>query len=91
MVVVREFQESSQLNNSALNDMRLEEQLWEALHRMGILPNGSIQITVQDSTVTLSGEVASYYLKQLAQTVVLHNNNVNFLRNEIRVSKYIES
>ncbi len=44
-----------------------------------------VQCTYADGCVTLSGEVASYYLKQVAQTIVGKQANVSNVDNQLRV------
>ena len=51
-----------------------DPQLWTVLQRAlkstGYLPLRQLQIEIQDSRIALRGNVPSFYLKQLAQSVI---------------------
>ncbi len=45
----------------------------------------SVRCSCVDGRVTLTGEVASFYLKQLAQTIVAHLDKDSGVDNQLRV------
>ena len=57
-----------------------------ALHSSSHCGLRSVRCTYVDGRVTLKGEVASYYLKQVAQTIVGRLANVLNVDNQLRVT-----
>ena len=64
----------------------LETHIEHALLATGNRIFCAVRVSVRDRSVTLRGRVPSYYLKQLAQSVVLAAPGVRGLRNELAVS-----
>lgn len=56
-----------------------------ALRDAGYAPLRTLAACVDDGVVVLQGEVPSYYLKQIAQSVVLPVPGVRGVRNEVSV------
>lgn len=46
----------------------------------------AIHVEMDDGTLTLSGKLPSYYLKQMLQTVVQHVPGVLHIRNQVEVA-----
>jgi osmotically-inducible protein OsmY len=70
----------------AEKDQHLETHIEHALLATGHRIFCLVRVSVRDRSVTLRGRVPSYYLKQLAQSVVLAAPGVRGLRNELAVS-----
>ena len=62
-------------------DQHIEQALLATGHRIPC----AVRVSSRDRSVTLRGRVPSYYLKQLAQSVVLTAPGVRRLRNELAV------
>ncbi|MCU0960067.1 MAG: BON domain-containing protein [Pirellulaceae bacterium] len=56
-----------------------------ALHSSSHVGLRSVRCQFADGVVTLSGQVASFYLKQVAQAIVGRQPTVKQIRNELRV------
>jgi osmotically-inducible protein OsmY len=67
------------------NDAQLREQILSSLERSSHAALASVHCRVQDGVVELSGDVPSYYMKQVAQSVVLCHGPLKGVRNLIRV------
>ena len=66
-------------------DNALRERVLFSLESSGHRPLGCLHCRVQEGIVELSGKVPSYYMKQMAQTVVLKLHKVRGVRNLVRV------
>jgi osmotically-inducible protein OsmY len=66
-------------------DAVVGERTKQALQRTGYLRLNTIEVSVHESLVTLKGQVASYYLKQIAQTAAMSVNGVGGIENNIVV------
>ncbi len=67
------------------NVKRVKEEIEEALKRDAELEAESIRVDASDGTVTLSGDVHSYFEKQAAGSAAWRSPGVNSVRNELRV------
>jgi hypothetical protein len=67
-------------------DRRLEEYIARALVATGHLSLRKVAVTARARAVTLRGSVATFYLKAIAQTVVLAAPGVRGVRNDLAVS-----
>jgi osmotically-inducible protein OsmY len=70
----------------AESDDRLLQDALLALRRSGYGALSRIQCDVCDGVVELCGEVSTFHLKQMAQSVVLRLVNVRGVRNHVRVA-----
>jgi hypothetical protein len=68
-----------------LEELRLAEEVGRALRATGYPPLWLIEISVSGRQVSLRGRVPSYYLKQIAQAVVLALPGIVELRNDLEV------
>jgi osmotically-inducible protein OsmY len=66
-------------------DVRLKNIVTSELHASGYRPLIFVECYVHEGLVILSGSVPSFYLKQIAQTVVMKIDGVNGIENELRV------
>ncbi len=66
-------------------DDELGGRIWRALSATGCPPLQSVHVVIQDGFITLHGHVPTYYMKQLAQTVVMNVDGVDSLSNDIEV------
>jgi osmotically-inducible protein OsmY len=73
------------LNPGADSDHRLAEQVLKAILQTGYVRMRHIRITAESGTIKLSGEVRSYYLKQLAQQKAMSVDGVQRIANELQV------
>jgi osmotically-inducible protein OsmY len=70
----------------AEQDRSIHERVSTVLQRTGYTPLQSIDCRVDNGVVELRGHVPSFYLKQLAQAVILPLKYVRGIKNDIRVS-----
>jgi osmotically-inducible protein OsmY len=68
-----------------LGTASLAEVVREALDKTGHGWLRCVAVVVEDGVIILRGKVPSYYLKQLAQAIVMGIAGVRLLRNELRV------
>ena len=73
------------LATQCLEDLRLAERVARALRATGYPALRTIDVTVSNRLVFLEGRVPSYYMKQVAQAVVLDVPGVRELRNDLEV------
>ena len=71
--------------HTALNQ-HIEEQVYERLQKNSYLALRYLKCTCEDGVVTIQGRVPSYYLKQLAQTVVGQVEGVEKVVNQVEVA-----
>ena len=77
-----------QVSRSADDDRHpIEAEAKANLRATGYTSLGSIDCHFSDGVLTLSGTVASYYQKQVAQTAVLQLEGVENIANQIEVRK----
>lgn len=68
-------------------DRRLENAAQAALMATGYRTVATLECTVTDGEIVLSGIVSSYFLKQIAQEAVLQLKAVQRVHNAVRVRK----
>jgi osmotically-inducible protein OsmY len=73
-------------SRSSALDHSIRERVDRALLDSGYAPLRQIQFDVSEGVVELSGCVPSFYVKQLAQTAVLHLGEIRGIRNFLRVA-----
>lgn len=66
-------------------DRFLREQVCSRYRQSGYVELQKVDCHVEDGVVKLSGEVGSFYLKQLAQAIVLRVAPGRGIENEVRV------
>jgi osmotically-inducible protein OsmY len=66
-------------------DQQLECDLCQAFQTVGYAQLRHIDINCHDGNVTLQGNVPTYFLKQLAQSLALSRTNVTSVDNRIEV------
>jgi osmotically-inducible protein OsmY len=79
------LQETNKLLAQDPEDQCLAGRVERALHAAGYGPLRRIKVAVQARLVILAGRVASYYLKQIAQTVALTVPGTHQVRNDLEV------
>lgn len=67
------------------SDGQLAAEAYRALIGTGRAPLLEVSVEVEKGTVILSGRVPTYYMKQLAQQVVLSLDGVEYLDNQVTV------
>ena len=68
------------------SDNPLESRILRTLTESGHAQLRQVQVAISGTEVALIGRVPTYYLKQLAQSLVLATEGVESLRNELEVS-----
>jgi osmotically-inducible protein OsmY len=81
----KESQDAAQVVGQILSDLRLAERVERALRGTGYPALRAIEVTAYNQEVVLHGQVASYHMKQLAQTVAKEVEGVRGLRNDMKV------
>jgi len=66
-------------------DYSLRETVIQGLRRSGYSPLSDIKIEVADGVVDVFGVVPSFYLKQMAQTIILRIGQAKAIRNNLKV------
>jgi osmotically-inducible protein OsmY len=79
------FQVSAGLLKQSLADLRLSERIECILRASGFGSLSNLEITVHVGLVILEGRVPTYYLKQVAQAIVLALPGVQQVRNDLNV------
>jgi osmotically-inducible protein OsmY len=74
------------LANQCLQDLRLAERVARALRAIGYPSLRAVDVSVGNRRVFLQGRVPSYYMKQVAQAVVLNVPGVTELQNDLDVA-----
>lgn len=69
----------------ALHDARLEQRIERALKDVGCHPLHQIRVSAEQGQVILNGTVPTYYLKQIAQSIVMRFDDVLSLKNNLIV------
>lgn len=64
----------------------LQQQLRESFEQIGYPQLQAIECSVEDDTVRLTGQLDSFYLKQVAQSVAMKVAGQHFVQNLIEVS-----
>ena len=64
----------------------LQQQLRESFEQLGYPQLQAIECTVEDDTIRLTGELDSFYLKQVAQSVAMKIAGPHFIQNLIEVN-----
>lgn len=67
-------------------DRSIRDNVHRALRESGYAPLREIQCDVFDGVVELTGNVPSFYIKQLAQTTVLRLEQIRGINNRLRVA-----
>ena len=70
---------------ATLQDFRIRQQAFENLHESGYSALRTVDCRVDNGVVHLLGLVPTFYLKQMAQALVLRVDGVSGLRNSLRV------
>jgi osmotically-inducible protein OsmY len=65
-------------------DAVLSQSIEHALATSGYMPLCSVEVSVHEGVVTLAGHVPTYYLKQMAQNIVVQQG-IELLSNNIEV------
>jgi hypothetical protein len=73
------------LAKQCLEDFHLAERVARALAATGYPSLRTLDVTAGNRVAFLQGRVPSYYMKQVAQAVVLHVPGIRELRNELEV------
>lgn len=73
------------LPQTPARDVRIESSVKSELHSSGYRSLREIDCHVHEDMVILSGIVPSFYMKQIAQTVVMKIDGVNGIENRLRV------
>jgi osmotically-inducible protein OsmY len=68
-----------------LEDRRLAESIARALHATGHRSLGEVQVTARAGSITLAGQVPSFYLKQFAQEIARQVGGALEVHNQIHV------
>ena len=66
-------------------DYSLRETVIERLRRSGYSSLTNIEIAVMDGVVAVFGVVPSFFLKQMAQTIILRIGQAKAVRNNLKV------
>lgn len=61
------------------------EQLQETFLQLGYPQLQALQCSVKDGMLKMTGELDSFYLKQVAQSVAIKISGPNFVQNQIKV------
>jgi osmotically-inducible protein OsmY len=64
---------------------RIAETIVQELRATGQMPLWDVEVSVAEGSVTLRGNVPTYYLKQLAQAIVLATPGVAKVHNDLNV------
>ncbi len=72
-------------DQTAQRDDRLERRIEHALKDVGCHPLRQIRVSSDHGRVTLNGEVPTYYLKQIAQSIAMRFEGVVSLENKLVV------
>jgi osmotically-inducible protein OsmY len=68
------------------HDRSIREAVNRVLRETGYVPFRKIQCDVSDGVVELTGNVPSFYVKQLAQTAVLRVEQIRGVKNLLHVA-----
>jgi osmotically-inducible protein OsmY len=68
-------------------DIQLADRVTRALRQTGYSALRQIKVAIHRRAVRLSGQVSSYYLKQIAQTTALAVPGVQHIDNDLEVSQ----
>ena len=74
--------QTSENQPSALSPL---EQLQETFVQLGYPQLQALHCSVKDGILQMTGELESFYLKQVAQSVAIKSLGPNFVRNQIEV------
>lgn len=67
-------------------DQRIVDMACHALFASGYSQLRHLQVSFEHGRVTLQGQLPTYYLKQVAQSVILDVDGVREIDNDVRVS-----
>src|SRR5262245_61513616 len=81
----RERSGHAQVREDASTNGALADSVRQMLQTTGYLPLRNVDIKIESRAVWLGGAVSSYYLKQLAQAVVMRVPGVGCVVNDIEV------
>lgn len=81
----RPSKEKEAVDTSVCSDIGLSERIRHALGRRGYPDLRRVEVCTEDGAVRLNGQVATYYLKQLAQATVSTVEGVRMLQNDLSV------
>lgn len=71
--------------SEAGEDCSLRETVIQGLRRSGYSPLSNIRVEVADGVVAVLGVVPSFFLKQMAQTIILKTGQAKGIRNNLQV------
>ena len=74
-------------DSRAEHDEVLRQNIFQSLNRLGYRQFGLLEVTVDGGRVTLKGQVARYYWRQLAENAVLRTVGVHELQSEVEVTR----
>ena len=74
--------QTSENQPSALSPL---EQLQETFVQLGYPQLQALHCSVKDGILQMTGELESFYLKQVAQSVAIKISGPNFVQNQIKV------
>ena len=66
-------------------DAKLSRTIARSLATSGYVSLCSVNVSVHEGFVTLEGHLPTYYLKQIAQSIVMQHQYAGFLRNNIEI------
>ena len=70
---------------STFSHSDLQEAVQETLSSSAYLPLRRLTVTAEDGVVTLHGKVPSFYLKQLAQSLLKSISAIREIKNQVNV------
>lgn len=73
-------------NSTTSTEQRTLIEVAEALEHTKYMPLRRVELRVHSQSVVLSGDVPSYFLKQLAQVAAMSVPSVRRLENQLRVT-----
>ena len=77
---------ASQPADSQITTLSLEDRVRISFEQLGYPQLNAVQCTATGDQMLLTGELSSFYLKQVAQSVAVKIPGVREVRNEIQVS-----
>lgn len=77
---------ASQPADSQIATLSLEDRVRISFEQLGYPQLNAVQCTATGDQMLLTGELSSFYLKQVAQSVAVKIPGVREVRNEIQVS-----
>ena len=81
----RQFESMTSRSRRHLDPQTIQAAIQQALHLAGYGELRRVQVECDGESVTISGRVPTYYLKQLAQNIALDVPGIEHIRNELDV------